>query len=92
MSENENSENLENENSENKNIEPEKQEENQKDNQDEKQEEKQNGRPVETALTFQWDEDKNISTEMENCYMEYAMSVIVSRALPDIRDGMKPVP
>jgi DNA gyrase subunit A len=28
---------------------------------------------------------------MESCYLEYAMSVIVSRALPDVRDGMKPV-
>ncbi|MFZ2255840.1 MAG: DNA gyrase subunit A [Patescibacteria group bacterium] len=29
--------------------------------------------------------------EMETCYLDYAMSVIVSRALPDVRDGMKPV-
>lgn len=28
---------------------------------------------------------------METCYLDYAMSVIVSRALPDIRDGFKPV-
>ncbi|RAL57724.1 DNA gyrase subunit A [Candidatus Gracilibacteria bacterium GN02-872] len=28
---------------------------------------------------------------MEDCYIDYAMSVIISRALPDIRDGMKPV-
>jgi DNA gyrase subunit A len=28
---------------------------------------------------------------MENCYIDYAMSVIVSRALPDVRDGFKPV-
>jgi DNA gyrase subunit A len=28
---------------------------------------------------------------METSYLEYAMAVIVSRALPDIRDGMKPV-
>lgn len=34
---------------------------------------------------------KNISDEMENSYLEYAMSVIVSRALPDVRDGLKPV-
>lgn len=33
----------------------------------------------------------NISDEMENSYLEYAMSVIVSRALPDVRDGLKPV-
>ena len=30
-------------------------------------------------------------TEMENSYIEYAMSVIVGRALPDVRDGLKPV-
>jgi DNA gyrase subunit A len=33
----------------------------------------------------------NISEEMRNAYLDYAMSVIVSRALPDVRDGMKPV-
>ena len=34
---------------------------------------------------------QDISTEMSTSYMEYAMSVIVSRALPDVRDGLKPV-
>ncbi|MBT4936727.1 DNA gyrase subunit A [Candidatus Peregrinibacteria bacterium] len=34
---------------------------------------------------------KNIVNEMEASYLEYAMSVIVSRALPDVRDGLKPV-
>ncbi len=33
----------------------------------------------------------NISSEMKNSFLNYAMSVIVSRALPDIRDGLKPV-
>jgi DNA gyrase subunit A len=33
----------------------------------------------------------NIEDEMRQSYMEYAMSVIVGRALPDIRDGLKPV-
>ena len=33
----------------------------------------------------------NIEEEMKNCYIDYAMSVIVSRALPDVRDGLKPV-
>ena len=33
----------------------------------------------------------NISTEMKHAYLNYAMSVIVSRALPDVRDGLKPV-
>jgi DNA gyrase subunit A len=33
----------------------------------------------------------NIEDEMKQSYMEYAMSVIVGRALPDVRDGLKPV-
>ncbi|KAF0192564.1 MAG: DNA gyrase subunit A [Gammaproteobacteria bacterium] len=33
----------------------------------------------------------NIEEEMKKSYMEYAMSVIVGRALPDVRDGLKPV-
>ncbi|MEZ4211096.1 MAG: hypothetical protein R3B39_02310 [Candidatus Paceibacterota bacterium] len=33
----------------------------------------------------------NIVTEMKDSYLSYAMSVITSRALPDIRDGLKPV-
>lgn len=33
----------------------------------------------------------NISTEMKTSFLDYAMSVIVSRALPDVRDGLKPV-
>ncbi|OEF97308.1 DNA gyrase subunit A [Desulfuribacillus alkaliarsenatis] len=33
----------------------------------------------------------NISDEMRTSFMDYAMSVIVSRALPDVRDGLKPV-
>ena len=32
-----------------------------------------------------------ISEEMKRSYLDYAMSVIVSRALPDVRDGLKPV-
>jgi len=36
-------------------------------------------------------EDQPIVDEMKRAYLEYAMSVIVSRALPDVRDGMKPV-
>jgi DNA gyrase subunit A len=32
-----------------------------------------------------------IEEEMRSCYLDYAMSVIVSRALPDVRDGLKPV-
>jgi len=33
----------------------------------------------------------NIEDEMKNAYIDYSMSVIVSRALPDVRDGLKPV-
>lgn len=36
-------------------------------------------------------EPVNIETEMRESYLDYAMSVIVSRALPDVRDGLKPV-
>ncbi|MGE4658699.1 MAG: DNA gyrase subunit A, partial [Gammaproteobacteria bacterium] len=35
--------------------------------------------------------DRDIVTEMEESYLNYSMSVIVSRALPDVRDGLKPV-
>ena len=35
--------------------------------------------------------DAEIKNEMEKSYLDYAMSVIVSRALPDLRDGLKPV-
>ena len=33
----------------------------------------------------------NIEDEMKSSYIDYSMSVIVSRALPDVRDGFKPV-
>src|SRR6476661_8219386 len=33
----------------------------------------------------------NIEDEMRGAYLDYAMSVIVGRALPDVRDGLKPV-
>ncbi|EHT1765561.1 DNA gyrase subunit A [Staphylococcus pseudintermedius] len=35
--------------------------------------------------------ERNISKEMRESFLDYAMSVIVSRALPDVRDGLKPV-
>ncbi len=35
--------------------------------------------------------DQSITTEMRTSYLDYAMSVITSRALPDVRDGLKPV-
>ena len=33
----------------------------------------------------------DIEDEMKKSYLDYSMSVIVSRALPDVRDGLKPV-
>lgn len=36
-------------------------------------------------------EQVNIDQEMRSAYIDYSMSVIVSRALPDARDGLKPV-
>jgi len=36
-------------------------------------------------------DDRDIVNEMKESYLDYAMSVIVSRALPDVRDGLKPV-
>ncbi|TFT80395.1 DNA gyrase subunit A, partial [Proteus mirabilis] len=33
----------------------------------------------------------NIEEELKSSYLDYAMSVIVGRALPDVRDGLKPV-
>ena len=33
----------------------------------------------------------SLNTEMKNSYINYAMSVIIGRALPDARDGLKPV-
>lgn len=42
----------------------------------------------ETRLSIK---DRDIGAEMRSSFMDYAMSVIVSRALPDVRDGLKPV-
>lgn len=47
--------------------------------------------PIMNGVSYEGDQNRNIVDEMETCYLDYAMSVIVSRALPDIRDGMKPV-
>ena len=33
----------------------------------------------------------DVEKEVRNAFLDYAMSVIVSRALPDVRDGLKPV-
>ena len=47
--------------------------------------------PVDISFPNQKIVDINLEHEMENAYIEYAMSVIVGRALPDVRDGLKPV-
>ncbi|MFH0779380.1 MAG: DNA gyrase subunit A [Parcubacteria group bacterium] len=44
-----------------------------------------------TSVPTQRIEDIQIIDEMQNSYIDYAMSVIVQRALPDVRDGLKPV-
>ena len=36
-------------------------------------------------------QENNIVSEIESSFIEYSMSVIISRALPDLRDGLKPV-
>lgn len=48
-------------------------------------------KPLITVVAYDGDKDRSIVDEMETCYMEYALSVIISRALPDVRDGLKPV-
>jgi DNA gyrase/topoisomerase IV subunit A len=47
-----------------------------------------NQTPLETptGIVYKGDSNRSIRSEMETCYLDYAMSVIVSRALPDIRD------
>jgi DNA gyrase subunit A len=49
---------------------------------------------VSTAAPFGHDhlpsQPLNIEEELKESYLNYAMSVIVSRALPDVRDGLKP--
>ena len=47
--------------------------------------------PEETPIPERGIVAQSITTEMETSYLDYAMSVITSRALPDIRDGLKPV-
>ena len=57
------------------------------DNKEEKEVSDNNRKQTEYGLV----EEQPIVEEMSRSYLEYAMSVIVSRALPDVRDGMKPV-
>jgi DNA gyrase subunit A len=47
--------------------------------------------PGEDEVTFDRIEKVDLQVEMARSYLDYAMSVIVGRALPDVRDGLKPV-
>ena len=53
----------------------------------------QNDQPVVSKNADGIDQIQMIDLEktMRDCYIDYAMSVIVARALPDVRDGLKPV-
>ena len=48
-------------------------------------------KPEDIAFPDQVITESELVNEMQNSYIEYAMSVIISRALPDVRDGLKPV-
>ena len=50
-----------------------------------------NYKPEDIAFPDQVITQSDLVTEMQDSYIEYAMSVIVGRALPDVRDGLKPV-
>ena len=45
---------------------------------------------LEELIALQKIEDRVMEKEVKNAFIEYSMSVITSRALPDVRDGMKP--
>ncbi len=47
--------------------------------------------PADSSISGERIEDVDVSTEMQGSFLEYAYSVIYSRALPDARDGLKPV-
>ena len=48
---------------------------------------------MDETQTYDYDRIRkiNIEDEMKSSYIDYSMSVIVARALPDVRDGFKPV-
>lgn len=52
---------------------------------------KRDYRPEDIAFPNQAITESELVSEMETSYIDYAMSVIVGRALPDVRDGLKPV-
>ena len=47
--------------------------------------------PDSSGATTDRIEQVDLQLEMQRSYLDYAMSVIVGRALPDVRDGLKPV-
>jgi len=49
------------------------------------------GTVLETDVMIDRVEQVDLQTEMQRSYLDYAMAVIVGRALPDVRDGLKPV-
>ncbi|MDP1689200.1 MAG: DNA gyrase subunit A [bacterium] len=53
-----------------------------------KKDKEKNNQPVKLVAAI---EKREITTELQESYLDYAMSVIVTRALPDVRDGLKPV-
>jgi len=70
---------------------PENESENKPETEPETEKGNDNQEPVNPLSLSMNDTPKDIVNEMEECYLDYAMSVIVSRALPDVRDGLKPV-
>ena len=52
---------------------------------------KRDYKPEDIAFPNQVITESELVGEMEDSYRDYAMSVIVGRALPDVRDGLKPV-
>jgi DNA gyrase subunit A len=58
-----------------------------------KKSDKNEEKPIDDDLSSKIDKiiDRNIVTEMKESFIDYAMSVITDRALPDVRDGLKPV-
>uniref|UniRef100_UPI0032166B93 DNA gyrase subunit A n=1 Tax=uncultured Arthrobacter sp. TaxID=114050 RepID=UPI0032166B93 len=49
------------------------------------------GTVLDTDVLIDRVEQVDLQTEMQRSYLDYAMAVIVGRALPDVRDGLKPV-
>src|SRR6478752_3638020 len=49
------------------------------------------GNVLDTDVLTDRVEQVDLPTEMQRSYLDYAMAVIVGRALPDVRDGLKPV-